>query len=116
MRKKAVRLTACVLTGVLSTGMLPSGAAAAPTAGVTSYTTNIMTSSSLPTAGVSLAFTECMVNSEGNAVMAKALPEVTENETPVVKSEYADIAVAQVDNYVNVRSEPSGGRDPRKAL
>ena len=33
--------------------------------------------------------------------------QVSENETPVVESEYADIAIAQVDNYVNVRTEPN---------
>lgn len=32
---------------------------------------------------------------------------VSENQTPVVKSEYDDIAIAQVTNYVNLRSEPS---------
>lgn len=32
---------------------------------------------------------------------------VSENETPVVKSEYDDVAIAQVSNYVNLRSEPS---------
>lgn len=32
---------------------------------------------------------------------------VSENETPVVKSEYDDVAIAQVTNYVNLRSEPS---------
>ena len=108
MRKKAVKVTVCVLTGALSFGVAPFSASAAPTAGVTGYTTEIMTSSSLPTAGVSLAFTECMVSSKGDAVMESAQPEaeVTENETPVVKSEYADIAVAQVNNYVNVRSIP----------
>ncbi|MDD6058164.1 MAG: SH3 domain-containing protein, partial [Clostridiales bacterium] len=35
------------------------------------------------------------------------IPEVAENETVLVQSEYADIAVAQVNNYVNVRSEPN---------
>lgn len=30
---------------------------------------------------------------------------VSENTTPEVQSEYADIAIAQVDNYVNVRAE-----------
>ncbi|MCI8482939.1 MAG: SH3 domain-containing protein [Lachnospiraceae bacterium] len=30
-----------------------------------------------------------------------------QNETPVVKTEYDDIAIAQVDNYVNVRSAAS---------
>ena len=33
--------------------------------------------------------------------------QVSENDVPVVASEYADIAIAQVDNYVNVRSEPN---------
>lgn len=32
---------------------------------------------------------------------------VSENETPVVKSEYDNVAIAQVTNYVNLRSEPS---------
>ena len=31
--------------------------------------------------------------------------QVSENDVPVVASEYADIAIAQVDNYVNVRAE-----------
>lgn len=30
---------------------------------------------------------------------------VSENQTPEVQSEYADVAIAQVDNYVNVRAE-----------
>ena len=34
------------------------------------------------------------------------MSEKEETETAVVKSEYADIAIAQVDNYVNVRSTP----------
>lgn len=105
MKRKAVQLSACVLTGVLSLGAIPCGATAAPTAGVTSYTSNIMTSSSLPTSGVSLAFTQCMLDTENEAVMANA--QSGANDTPVVTSEYADIAVAQVNSYVNVRSEPS---------
>ena len=32
---------------------------------------------------------------------------IAENEAPVVESEYADIAIAQVSNYVNLRSLPS---------
>ena len=38
---------------------------------------------------------------------AQAEEQVSENDVPVVASEYADIAIAQVDNYVNVRSEPN---------
>lgn len=34
-------------------------------------------------------------------------PQVSEAEVPVVENEYADIAIAQVTNYVNLRSEPS---------
>ena len=33
--------------------------------------------------------------------------QVSQNETPVVKSEYENIAIAQVSNYVNLRSQPS---------
>lgn len=33
--------------------------------------------------------------------------EASVHEVPVVASEYADIAIAQVNNYVNVRSEPN---------
>ncbi|MBQ4529745.1 MAG: C40 family peptidase [Lachnospiraceae bacterium] len=32
---------------------------------------------------------------------------VSENEAPVVKSEYEDVAIAQVTNYVNLRSAPN---------
>ena len=64
----------------------------------------------VPFAGVSLAFSVCA--EEGNAkevsMLAEALKRISEKVTPVVeepKSEYADIAIAQVDNYVNVRAE-----------
>lgn len=33
--------------------------------------------------------------------------EVEAHEVPVVESEFADVAIAQVNNYVNVRSEPN---------
>ena len=38
---------------------------------------------------------------------AEQAEQVRENDSPVVASEYTDIAIAQVDNYVNVRSEPN---------
>lgn len=111
MRKNVTRVTACVLTGIITIGTGTMAVQAAPTAGVTSYTSNIMTSSALPTAGVSLALSQCMKQSEESAVLATAQPAVEENEAPVVASEYADIAVAQVDNYVNVRSGASEDSD-----
>ena len=107
MRKNITRVTACVLTGMITLGTGSLAVQAAPTAGVSSYTSNIMTASALPTAGISLALSQCMKQSEDNAVLQAAQPAVEENEAPVVASEYADIAVAQVDNYVNVRSGAS---------
>lgn len=66
--------------------------------------------SNMPVAGVSLAFSSW--TEEGNAkeiaMLAEAVERISEKVTPVVeepKSEYADIAIAQVDNYVNVRAE-----------
>lgn len=107
MGKKVTRVTACLLTGILTVSAFPYAASAAPTAGVSSYTSNIMTSSALPSAGVSLALTKCMIDSGESKVLATAQPVVEENVAPVVASEYADIAVAQVNDYVNVRSIPS---------
>lgn len=67
------------------------------------------TGSSSPSAGVSLAVADCLVasNEEVAQEAAAQQEQVSENETPVVESEYADIAIAQVDNYVNVRTEPN---------
>lgn len=49
---------------------------------------------------------------EATVAEAVAIQEATEaeasvHEVPVVASEYADIAIAQVNNYVNVRLEPN---------
>jgi cell wall-associated NlpC family hydrolase len=62
-----------------------------------------------PAAGVSQALAQCLADSNDAAAQAAAeqAEQVSENETPVVASEYTDIAIAQVDNYVNVRSEPN---------
>ena len=52
---------------------------------------------------------QCLIESDKAvaAAAAQAEEQVSENDVPVVASEYADIAIAQVDNYVNVRSEPN---------
>ena len=52
---------------------------------------------------------QCLIESDRAVAEAAAQAEeqVSENDVPVVASEYADIAIAQVDNYVNVRSEPN---------
>ena len=85
----------------------------APLAGVSAVTAAV--SKGGPTAGVSLVVSEYLSQSYETAMQASAqnAEQVSENEAPVVaaeeqeepKSEYADIAIAQVDNYVNIRSE-----------
>ena len=62
-----------------------------------------------PLAGVSLSVSEAVAasNEEAAERASGEADQVSENETPVVESEYADIAIAQVDNYVRLRSEPS---------
>ena len=76
MGKRVTRVTACLLTGILTVSAVPYAASAAPTAGVSSYTSNIMTSSALPSAGVSLALTQCMIDSGESKVLATAQPVV----------------------------------------
>mgnify|MGYP000352942679 CR=1 FL=1 len=113
MNRRTLRATGIVLTGMLLAGDPVSMIYAAPVAGVSVATTAeavaVGTGSSSPSAGVSLAVADCLVasNEEVAQEAAAQQEQVSENETPVVESEYADIAIAQVDNYVNVRTEPN---------
>lgn len=52
------------------------------------------------TAGVTEAFSKSLAQKS----TADTSIQVVQNEAPVVKTEYDDIAIAQVDNYVNIRS------------
>lgn len=105
MKVRYVKLTACALTGVMALGSVSFEAfAATPAAGVASYTANVVASSTIPAAGVTSALSEVMLN--GDAVVA-ASAEVEENGAEAVTSEYADVAIAQVEGYVNVRSAAS---------
>lgn len=111
MNRKIVRVTGCLLAGVLAMGSPVSTVYGAPVAGVATVASVAAEDfgHGSPSAGVSLALSNCLVESNEAAVQlaAAAAEQVSENETPVVTSEYADIAIAQVDNYVNVRSEPN---------
>ena len=113
MNRRTLRATGIVLTGLLLAGDPVSMIYAAPVAGLSVATTAeavaVGTGSSSPSAGVSLAVADCLVasNEEVAQEAAAQQEQVSENETPVVESEYADIAIAQVDNYVNVRTEPN---------
>lgn len=107
-RNVFIKMTACGLAATLTVGGVSvMGVNASPTAGLSTYTSNVVTSSILPTAGLSLAMTQCVAAVEDEATVAKAQPEVKENDTPVVASKYADLAVATVDDYVNVRKKPN---------
>lgn len=106
-RKLGWKITACSLVGAFAIGSFPLGTVAATSAGISSYTSSVITSFALPTAGFSLALSQCVAKTTDDAIIASAQPEVTENDTPVVASEYADMAVATVDDYVNVRAKAS---------
>lgn len=114
MYKKALRVAAFGLAGVLTLTGIPAVTYAAPVAGVFQPTESAAADTS-PLSGVSLCFSDYMTRNEQDAKTAT-------NQNPVVqqsdangtasgkgslKGEYADIAIAQVDNYVNIRSEPN---------
>ena len=114
MYRKGLRAAACGLAGVMVLTGIPAVTYAAPVAGVFQPVENEAADTS-PLSGVSLCFSDYMT---GNGQSANK----TDNQTPVVqqsdadgkaagkgklKGEYADIAIAQVDNYVNIRSEPN---------
>lgn len=131
MNQRVIKVTGAILAGALLIGDPVASTYGAPVAGVAAFTTAEAASvgSGSPTAGISLAVSDYLVQSNENAAQAAAesADQVSENETPVVAaeqtpeteepageeeipaavSEYADIAIAQVDNYVNVRSEPN---------
>ncbi|MBD5554147.1 MAG: SH3 domain-containing protein [Roseburia sp.] len=128
MKRTAVRVTGYILAGALAfSGPAPTYTYGSPTAGVTAAASETADNTSAAAnaattgnemagleAGVSLAMSNCLISSNEivmqSAAMQKAAEQeeqVSENEVPIVASEYEDIAIAQVDNYVNVRSEPS---------
>ncbi len=104
MNKYALKLAACALAGAMTIETASVPIAANVNAGVTEYTSNLLVSGAMPTAGVSLAFSQCMSDTEKAVILASAQPEIVENDTPVVASEYdesAEIAV-QSDESVDV--------------
>lgn len=116
MNRNRLRIRTCCLASAVMLAGSTMVANAAPAAGLSdtlSSSINSVTSEST-VAGGTLSFAKAVSDSQKVAVEktdeAKAeteeQSEKNENETPVVKSEYADIAVAQVDNYVNVRNAP----------
>lgn len=107
MNRRRAGVTGTILAGVLLMGSPVLTVYGAPVAGVSAVTGTAI--AGVPSAGASLAVADYLTeeNEEAAVVAAASAEQVSENEVPVVTSEYADIAIAQVDNYVNVRSEPS---------
>lgn len=109
-----MRFKACVLTGALLLTMIPAPAKADnnSTAKVTGHITG---QDFCFSAGVQAAINETVVQNDKNEMLAS---DVKENETPVVAepeqeevqeeapvSEYAGIAISQVELYLNIRAE-----------
>lgn len=123
MKRNVFKVAGVVLAGALLISDPASVIYGAPVAGAATVTA--VTGKGAPTAGVSLTVSGYLTESSEEAVKkitAQTNP-VSENEAPMVatgeepaaeitaevepQSPYADIAIAQVDNYVNVRMEPN---------
>ena len=103
MKVKYVKITAGMLTGLAVAGTAPYGVQAAGlTAGVASYPNNVVASASAPTAGVTSAVADVMLKGDETTTTDT---DVASNEAETVKSAYADVAIAKVQDYVNVRAE-----------
>lgn len=103
MKVKYVKITAGMLTGLAVAGTAPYGVQAAGlTAGVASYTNNVVASASAPTAGVTSVVADVMLKGDETTTTDT---DVASNEAETVKSAYADVAIAKVQDYVNVRAE-----------
>ena len=129
MEQRVWKAAGLVLVGALLLNDPVSIIYGAPVAGAATAAIASAVGKRVPTAGISLKVSDYLVESNETAVQAAAqqAAPVSENEAPVVtaeegavqetaeapaepeapKSEYADIAIAQVDNYVNVRTEPT---------
>lgn len=102
MKVNYVKLTAGVLTGFMALSSVPYAVyAAGPTAGVASYTSDIVSTSNTLTAGVTSMLTDVMLKGDETSETAT---DVATTDAEPVKSAYADTAVAQVsDSVIYVR-------------
>lgn len=102
MKVNYVKLTAGVLTGFMALSSVPYAVyAAGPTAGVASYTSDIVSTSNTLTAGVTSMLTDVMLKGDETSETAT---DVAATDAELVKSAYADTAVAQVSDSVNIRA------------
>ena len=107
MFKKKLQMTASIMAAAIVIGASSNGVNAAPTAGVSSYTSNILSATITPTAGVSDIFATMLSQDNENDMLVQARVLIQQNEAAMVASEYTDIAIAQVNKYLNIRAVPS---------
>lgn len=107
MFKKKMQMTACMMAAAFALGATSNGISAAPTAGISTYTSNILSATVTPTAGVSGIFASILSKDEEDDMLVQARVQIQQNEAAMVASEYTDIAIAQVNKYLNIRAVPS---------
>ena len=117
--KKRMTILALLLAGAVtlgSYGMVQAGQEKreVPVAGVTQTLAQVLKEAG----GVQAQTVDAVEELQSNAAVARMMEpemvaeeawetaEIAENELPQTASEFADIAVAQVNHYVNVRQEP----------
>ena len=117
--KKRMTILALLLAGAVtlgSYGMVQAGQEKreVPVAGVTQTLAQVLKEAQ----GVQAQTADAVEELQSNAAVARMMEpemvaeeawetaEIAENELPQTASEFADIAVAQVNHYVNVRQEP----------
>lgn len=117
--KKRMTILALLLAGAVtlgSYGMVQAGQekCEVPVAGVTQTLAQVLKKAG----GVQAQTADAVEELQSNAAVARMMEpemvaeeawetaEIAENELPQTASEFADIAVAQVNHYVNVRQEP----------
>lgn len=117
--KKRMTILALLLAGAVtlgSYGMVQAGQEKreVPVAGVTQTLAQVLKEAQ----GVQTQTADVVEELQSNAAVARMMEpemvaeeawetaEIAENELPQTASEFADIAVAQVNHYVNVRQEP----------
>lgn len=107
MFKKKLQMAASIMAAAIVIGATSNGVSAAPTAGISSYTSNILSATITPTAGVSDIFASMLSQDKENDMLVQARVLIQQNEAAMVASEYTDIAIAQVNKYLNIRAVPS---------
>lgn len=110
MNRNRIRTAACCLTATVVLSSSSFAVNAAPAAGAGNLVSTALaseTSNDSTSASANAGISQELAQSLTQKTTVDTAIQVVQNETPVVKSEYDDIAVAQVDNYVNVRSTPS---------